>query len=145
MNLKIVSTLLVIILFSCKSEKEMTFSDFVEIQKIEKVIMSNNSGKFVLSPEQLVTFKTQISTLKYNPDISAKMGNIGMTLIIGNQEYYIGARTHGDLIEIDPDLVTKNKWRFNNPFFYTEGINFDNYKRTKIKSITNKELNTNLN
>lgn len=39
----------------------MTFADFVEVEKIEKVIMSNNSGNFILSKEQLSEFKTQIS------------------------------------------------------------------------------------
>lgn len=36
-----------VVFFACKSEKEMTFADFVEVEKIEKAIMSNNSGNFI--------------------------------------------------------------------------------------------------
>ncbi len=109
----------------------MTFADFVEVEKIEKVIMSNNSRKFILSTEQLSEFKKQISSLTYEPNISAKLGTIHMTLIIDNKQYNISTATHGDFAEIDYDLITKNKSEFDNVFFKTNGINFDNYKKTK--------------
>ena len=109
----------------------MIFSDFVEVEKIEKVIMSNNSGEFILSTEQLTKFKRQISSLIYEPDITVKLGAIHMTLIIDNKKYDITTATHGDFVEIDYDLVTKNKSEFSNVFFKTNGINFDNYKKTE--------------
>lgn len=109
----------------------MTFRDFVEVEKIEKVIMSNNSGEFILSAEQLVDFKSQISIFTYEPNITVKLGAIHMTLIIDNHQYDITTASHGKYIEIDPDLVTKNNLKFKNTFFKTNGINFDNYKERK--------------
>lgn len=109
----------------------MTFADFVEIEKIEKVIMSNNSGHFILSAKQLVTFKNQIASLVYEPNISAKLGAINMTLFVGDKKYNIATSTHDDFIEIDSDLATKNKMYFQNNFFKNKGVNFDNYKAEK--------------
>ncbi len=47
---------IVLLLFSCE-RKKLRFSDFVEVDRIEKVIISNNSGEFTLSPKQLDKFK----------------------------------------------------------------------------------------
>lgn len=129
MKSKLLSIFFIVQLFACKSEKEMTFADFVEVEKIEKVIISNNSGKFILSPEQLPEFKKQISSMTYEPNITAKLGAIHMTLIIENKKYDMATATHGDFVEIDYNLVTKNKLEFKNIFFKTNGINFDNYKK----------------
>ena len=131
MKSKLLSIFFIIQLFACKSEKEMTFADFVEVGKIEKVMMSNNSGKFILSPEQLTEFKKQISSMTYEPNITVKLGAIHMTLIIDNKEYDMATATHGDFVEIDYSLVTKNKSEFKNVFFKTNGINFDNYKKVE--------------
>ena len=109
----------------------MTFADFVEVGKIEKVMMSNNSGKFILSPEQLTEFKKQISSMTYEPNITVKLGAIHMILIIDNKEYDMATATHGDFVEIDYGLVTKNKSEFKNAFFKTNRINFDNYKKVE--------------
>jgi len=117
------SILFICLLSSCK----YTFSDFVEVDKIENVHMHNNMGDFDLTYAQLKKFKQQIGVLPYAPNQSVKLGAIGMTLTIEGKNYYIGARTHGDFIEIDPSMVTKNKWYFSSHYFKTNGLNFDNF------------------
>lgn len=130
MKSKFLSIFILIQLFACKNEKKMTFYDFVEVEKIEKVIMSNNSGKFVLSPKQLTKFKSQISLMIYEPKITLKLGAIHMTLIIEGKEYDMTTATHGNFIEINYDMVSKNKSKLENRFFRSNGINFDNYKKS---------------
>lgn len=120
--------ILTITLFACKNEKALTFADFVEVDRIEKVIMSNNSGKFTLLDQQLVDFKKQISSLKYEPSISVKVGAIHMLVVIDGKKYDIATATNGDYVEIDKHLVTKNKEAFKNSFFKTNGVNFDNFR-----------------
>jgi len=130
MKSKVLSIFILIQLFACKREKEMTFSDFIEVEKIEKVIMSNNSGEFILSPKQLIDFKKQISLMIYEPNISVKLGAIHMTLIIESKKYEMTTATHGNYLEIDYNLVTKNKSKLKNVFFKTNGVNFDNFKKS---------------
>ena len=111
----------------------MTFVGFVEVKEIEKVIMDNNSGKFILSNKQLAQFKTQMSSLLYSDNSvnALKMGNIKITLVIENKEYYTATRIHGKYVEIDPNLVTKNKssFNYNRLIFKTNSLNFDNFQK----------------
>jgi uncharacterized membrane protein len=127
---KIIFLTLVLTVICCEQNKALTFNDFVDIHKIESVRMINSSGEFKLSTKQLVRFKKEIALMSYEPNQSVKVGAIHMSLTIDKKEFNIATATHGDFIEIDAGLVTKLKSEFKNPFFKTNGINFDNYKDT---------------
>ncbi len=120
--------LLLMTVLSCRNKTTYTLADFVEIEKIETVLMRNNSGTFKLSEDQLTKFKSEISTFTHDPNLNLKLGMISMDLIINGQSFIIYARTHGDYVEIDPAMVSKNKSHLKGCFFKTNGLNFDNYK-----------------
>lgn len=120
------------ILASCTNKRVMTFADFVDIDKIEEVRMSNNSGTFNLTTKQLNAFKKAIGTMTFTPYMSAKVGAIGITVVIDGHEYVLLTATHGDYLETSRTIVTKNKQNIGEQtwlYFKTNGINFDNYKR----------------
>ncbi|MCD2260839.1 hypothetical protein [Psychroserpens luteolus] len=128
---RITVSFLLIAVLSCQKNRVLTFRDFVAVDKIESVQMINNSGTFSLTEEQLIRFKKEVSSMTYEPNITAKVGAINMSLIIEGKSYDMTTATHGDFIEIDAALVVKNKSKFKNPFFKTNNINFDNYKEDK--------------
>ena len=66
----------------------------------------------------------------YISNTSIKTGTIHLILFINNNEYYIATRTQGDLVVVDCKLITKNKSGFRDYIFKTNGINFDNYKKS---------------
>ena len=125
---KTIAFIMLISLVSCHKNKELRFSDFVNINEIEGVEMSNNSGTFTLNGKQLEQFKKEIATLIYEPNHTAKVGAITMSLTIRGKSYLMTTATHGAYMEIDIGLVAKNRSEFENPFFRTNNINFDNYK-----------------
>ena len=125
------SIVLLLLISACSSKDTLTFGDFIDIAQIEKVEMMNNSGHFVLNDEQLQSFKKDIASLSYEPNITAKVGAIVMMVTIDEKTYELVTATHGDYLEINPDLVSKLKSKFKNNFFRTNGINFDNYKKVK--------------
>ncbi|WP_298904262.1 hypothetical protein [uncultured Psychroserpens sp.] len=129
MNNKVILFIICIVTVSCGKNQELHFIDFVDIDAIENVEMSNNSGVFTLNKKQLIQFKKEIASLTYEPSYTVKVGAINMSLTINGKSYLMATATHGDYVEIDIGLVTKNAFKFENPFFKTNGINFDNYKK----------------
>ncbi|WP_281979460.1 hypothetical protein [Tenacibaculum mesophilum] len=129
---------LLVISFSCSNKNEnkatddaLTFGDFVELEKLNKVEMSNNSGTFNLSDKQIEKIREELSQMVYEPNVSVKVGAINMELTVDGKTYRISSATHGDYIEVHRDIVTKNKssivtsdWLY----FKTGKANFDNYK-----------------
>lgn len=133
---------LALISFSCTNKnntatEELTFGDVVEMEKLEKVEMSNNSGTFYLNDKQLENIKEDLSQMIYDPKISVKVGAIHIELLIDGKTYHLSSATHGDYIEVHRDIVTKNKKSIGTSewlYFKTNKVNFDNYKN-QIKSI----------
>jgi hypothetical protein len=67
MKIKILILLSIVLFTACKSDKEMMFTDFVDVDKIDKVKINNGSASYTLSKEQLKTFKKDISSLQHHP------------------------------------------------------------------------------
>jgi|SRR5690554_1840094 len=137
-KLKLLIICLVLISFSCtnktgnnKPKNELTFGDFVEMEKLDRVEMSNNSGTFNLSDKQIENIKEDLSQMTYDPNISVKVGAINIELLIDGKTYHISSATHGDYIEVHREIVTKNKSSIGTSdwlYFKTNEVNFDNYK-----------------
>jgi len=137
-KLKSLIFFLTLILFSCasKNEKnetnnELTFGHLVDIEELDEVKMSNNSGTFNLSDKQIEKIEDELSQMIYDPNISVKVGAINIELIIDGKTYNISSATHGDYVEVHRDIVTKNKSSIGTSdwlYFKTNGVNFDNYK-----------------
>jgi hypothetical protein len=131
-KLKLLIICTILILFSCTNEKdELTFGDFVEMNKLDRVKMSNNSGTFNLSNEQIEKIKGDISQMVYDPNISVKVGAISIQLLLDGKTYHISSATHGDYIEVHRDIIMKNKSSIESSdwlYFKTNDVNFDNYK-----------------
>src|SRR5690554_6885956 len=115
-KLKLLIICLVLISFSCtnktgnnKPKNELTFGDFVEMEKLDRVEMSNNSGTFNLSDKQIENIKEDLSQMTYDPNISVKVGAINIELLIDGKTYHISSATHGDYIEVHREIVTKTK------------------------------------
>lgn len=121
-------------LFGCKSEKEMNFSDFVEVDKIDKVKIINDSVSFTLSEDQLVTFKKDISTLEHAPDVSFESSSTKIRIIIDDKEYEVSNGGNGKYFEISNELATKNKTDFKSNIFKKGDFDLKNYKpKNKLK------------
>lgn len=135
MKQKLVYTLFFgLFLLACSEKKAETFSDFVEIDDIERVRMSNNSGTFYLSEKQLISFKNDLKSLTYEPGIILKTGAIHIELTIHGKSHSLSSSTHGEYVEAYSSIASKNKEQFeaNSPvYFKTNGVNFDNYKKEK--------------
>jgi hypothetical protein len=113
-------------------KKEVTFGEVVDLDSVEKVQMSNNSGTFMLSKQQIEQLKIDLSGMVYRPDILAKMGSIQITLTMNGKEFIISSATHGDFIEVHKRILSKNKASIATTdwlYFETAGVNFDNYKK----------------
>lgn len=129
----------ILILFSCvengrniQNESEIIFADLVEIEKIQSVKMSNSSGTFELNYDQIQQIKQELSTMIYEPNISAKVGAITIEVAIDGKVYSIYSSTQGAYIEIHRDMVTKNETHIGTSewlYFKTKAVNFDNYRR----------------
>ena len=132
-KLKLLIICLVLISFSCTNKKnELTFEDFVEMEKLDRVEMSNNSGTFDLSDKQIENIKDDLSQMVYDPHISVKVGAINIELLIDGKTYHISSATHGDYIEVHRDIVMKNNSSIGTSewlYFKTNEVNFDNYKK----------------
>ena len=127
-----------LILFSCtgnnekdETNDELTFGHLVDIEELDEVKMSNNSGTFNLGDKQIEKIKDELSQMTYDPNISVKVGAINIELIIDGKTYNISSATHGDYVEVPKEIVTKNKKLIGTSgwlYFKTNGVNFDNYK-----------------
>jgi len=133
--------LLFLILFvSCKEIKKdkesdnntITFGDVVDLSKLEKVTMYNNSGKFELTAAQRGKLKKELAKMEYEKSIAVKLGSIYIELIIDGKKCGITSGTHKKHIEVHKSSLTNSKglpaerdWFY----FKTNGVNFDNYKK----------------
>ena len=109
----------------------MTFGAFVEMEKLDSVEMSNNSGTFNLSDKQIENIKEDLSQMTYDPNISVKVGAINIELLIDGKTHHISSATQGDYIEVHREIVTKNKSSMGTSdwlYFKTNEVNFNNYK-----------------
>ncbi|MCR9174132.1 MAG: hypothetical protein NXI10_16655 [bacterium] len=114
------------------TEKSVTFGEVIDLENLEKVQLSNSSGTFYLSDKQVEKLKNELAKMKYNPNISAKVGAIQIELFIEGKAYVLSSATNGKYVEIHKSAVTKNKelieakdWLY----FETGDLNFDNYKK----------------
>src|SRR5690554_2241832 len=132
-KLKLLIICLVLISFSCTNKKdELTFGEFVEMEKLDRVEMSNNSGTFKLSAKQIQDIKNDLSQMVYDPYITVKVGAINIELLIDGKTYHISSATHGDYIEVHRDIVMKNNSLIRTSerlYFKTNEVNFDNHKK----------------
>lgn len=129
---------LLLILFSCinknvnnETNSNLTFGNFVELEKLESVKMSNNSGTFKLTNKQIEQLKDELSEMVYESNFSAKVGAINIELLINGKVHNISTATHGNYIEVHSAIVTKNKCSLGTSdwlYFKTGKVNFDNYK-----------------
>ncbi len=127
-----------LISFSCTNKNEnnetngkLTFGNLVDMEKLDKVEMSNNSGTFNLTNKQIEKIKTELSEMVYDPDIAVKVGAINIKLSIDGKTHNILSATHGAYIEVHSSIVSKNKNSIGTSdwlYFKTNEVNFDNYK-----------------
>ncbi|WP_422107787.1 c-type cytochrome [Winogradskyella sp.] len=114
------------------TNNDLTFGDFVDLEKLDSAEMINNSGRFKLSNKQIEKLKDELSEMAYVPNFSAKVGAISMTLLIDGKKNYISSATHGDYIEVHRSIVTQNTSLLETSdwlYFKTGEVNFDNYKK----------------
>jgi len=136
--LKTISFCFILILISSacqtstpKADHKITFGDLVNLETLTDVEISNNSGTFSLTREQIKQLKEDLNNMPYDPNISVKVGAIHIRLKINEKNYNIATATHGNYIEIHRDMVNQNLDLINNIqwlYFKTNGVNFDNYK-----------------
>ncbi|MCH2196496.1 hypothetical protein [Kordia sp.] len=122
-----------------KKDKEnttdaITLGDVLDLSKLEKVTMYNNSGKFELTAAQRGKLKKELAKMEYEKSIAVKLGSIYIELIIDGKKCGITSGTHKKHIEVHKSSLTNTKglpaerdWLY----FKTNGVNFDNYKPKK--------------
>jgi hypothetical protein len=112
------------------TNQELTFEDLVDIENLEEVKMSNNTGTFYLTENQIDKLKSELSQMTYDSRASVKVGAINIELLIDGKGYTISTSTHGNYIEAQREIVAKNRNSINLTdylYFKTMGVNFDNY------------------
>jgi hypothetical protein len=134
MKLKYILPFLTLFLISCaktESNKTITLGDVLDLSKLEKATMHNNSGSFELNTIQLQQLQSELSQMTYESEFTVKLGAIYIELIIDGKKCGITSKTHADYIEVHKKdlsntkgLPTDRDWLF----FKTNGVNFDNYK-----------------
>ena len=115
-------------------ESDLTFGDMVDLDKLEKVRMHNNSGTFDLTGNQVDKINLELASMTYKPDMAVKVGAIYIELTIDGEVYGVSTATHGDYMEAHSEIVSKNKSEIENAawlYFRIGGVNFDNYKKEK--------------
>ena len=129
--MKTIALFLILCCFvSCQEDQPQHFGDFVNISKIEKVVMSNNSGKFELLGPQLEMFKRELENLTPATG-SYKTGGLTIVLTIKRKEYVLSTNTHGEYLECPVEIISENKKHFKGEkvvYFKMNGVNFDNFK-----------------
>jgi hypothetical protein len=104
----------------------------MDIDAIEQVKMSNNSGTFYLNSKQLASFKKDLKLITYEPGMMAKVGAIRMELTIQGKKHNLSSATHGEYLEAHSSIATKNQDQIDPDswlYFNTNGVNFDNYTK----------------
>ncbi|MEM6721921.1 MAG: hypothetical protein AAF611_21515 [Bacteroidota bacterium] len=139
MKLKLFLLVYIMFLVSCAQTEHknikntsITFGDVVDLSKLEKVTMHNNSGTFVLNTKQMEKLKGELSKMEYEKDLTVKLGSIYIELIIDGKKCGISSRTHANYIEVHKNSLTETKdLSADRDWFYfkTNGVNFDNYKK----------------
>ena len=122
-----------------QNNTSLRLADFMEVNKIHKVEMTNSSGTFMLSPSQLEHFKNAISSFVYDSEQSVKVGAVRMAVFIDDKQYAMATSTHGEYLEVDKSIVTKNQDVVSEKqelYFKIDGVNFDNYTK---KELTNEQ------
>ncbi|HRD82309.1 MAG TPA: hypothetical protein PLL53_16230 [Saprospiraceae bacterium] len=105
-------------------------ADHINFDKLDKVIMINNSGSFPLDAEQLEQFRKDLEKMTYEPDLYIKAGGIGFSMLIDGKSYAISSTTHGQYLEVPSSLLFGDTSRIYNAYCYrTNGVNLDNYKK----------------
>ena len=121
---------LLLCLFSCHTKSEYSFSDFLEVDKIQKVRMYNNSGTFDLSSKQLVQFKKDLGEMSFEPHLSEKLGSLSVHITIDNRDLILGSNSSSIHVEAHKSDFTKNTELLgDSPWvsFNTNGVNLNNY------------------
>ena len=127
------------ILFSCENEKQMRFSEFVEIGNVEKVKFIKDSVSFTLSQEQIETFKKEFTTLELAPDATFDSSSTQLEIKLNGTNYEIIKSKDGRYYQINRELVTKNKTDLVTTIFKRGDFDLDNYEpknKTKIYAIS---------
>ena len=138
-KLKLITLCILLFSISCtnrseivETKDELTFGDLVDLEKLEKVKMSNNYGAFHLSKDQMLDLQKEISEMVYDPNVSVKVGAINIELTINGEIHTISTATQGNYIEVHKDIVSKQKSLIGSSdwlYFKTGEVNFDNYKK----------------
>ena len=138
-KLKLITLCILLFSISCtnrseivETKDELTFGDLVDLEKLEKVKMTNNSGAFHLSKDQMLDLQKEISEMVYDPNVSVKVGAINIELTINGEIHTISTATQGNYIEVHKDIVSKQKSLIGSSdwlYFKTGEVNFDNYKK----------------
>jgi hypothetical protein len=121
----------IVFLFGCKSDKELKFSDFVEVDKIDKVKIVNDSVSFTLTEEQLVAFRKDISSLRYAPDSpedSFVDSSLRLRITIEGADHEVFSNQNSEYFKISKGLVTKNTANFGINIFEKGQLDLGEYK-----------------
>jgi hypothetical protein len=128
MKIKILILLSIVLFTACKSDKEMMFTDFVDVDKIDKVKINNGSASYTLSKEQLKTFKKDISSLQHHPGETIRDSSLIIRITIDGKDYDISSDQGADFFDVSSELISKNKSDFKSGIFEKGDFDLKDYK-----------------
>lgn len=118
----------------CKNDKEMKFSDFVDVDKIKKVKIIKDSTSFTLSKEQLEKFKKDISSLQHDSSAFISDSSIRIRITMEDKDYYISSDKDAEYFDVSRELIAKNKPDVNTSIFEMGNFDLKEYKpKNKLK------------
>lgn len=112
--------LFIAVLLSCTSKKEH-LTDFIEIDRIDSVIVYNHLGKVPLNSSQKDKFINDLKSLKYICDHCYKLGAVSVSFKIDTNSYYMVTNSKSN----DFELSGRDVNGF--PTFHATGVNLGNY------------------
>jgi len=134
MKTKYLIFLSITLLFGCKDEDEVILSDFVEVEKIEKVKIFNDSGSFMLSKEQLETFKKDISSLRHAPKATMKDSLVRFHITVEGTKYDVSSDQDAEIFSFSRTLLTKDTSGLKSGVFEKGSFDLKKYKpKNKLK------------
>lgn len=134
--MKLASLFLVLLAFSCTQNKGVSnndtvkFEDFVNLENVSKVRVWNSKGEHEVTGDDRKELLGLLGNMTIDREGLYKLGGTAIELTIDGEKFTLVGRTHGAYIEVEKEIVTKNKESIEGIetlYFEVHDLNIDNY------------------
>lgn len=112
------------------AEDGVRFGDLVELENVSEVRVRNNNGYHEVKGDTRKELIELLGNMTLEKNGSYKTGAKSIELTIGGDTFALFGRTHGNYIEADRKIVSRNKESIEGIetlYFKADKLNIDNY------------------